>query len=167
MIAGIPLIMTLLFGYAINQDLRHLRAAVADLAGTQRSRLMALDAQATQVLDIVQSVSSAKALEDLLVRGEISVGILIPHDFERRVAHRDRPAAQLLVDGGDPIVLLIMTPIHTVELMVGKVVPYVVIGYVQVSLILLLGWLLFDVPIRGSLADLYLDTGAFVSRSSP
>ena len=43
----------LLFGYAINQDVRHLRAAVADQAGTQRARWLAQDAQATQVVDVV------------------------------------------------------------------------------------------------------------------
>ena len=66
MIAGIPLMMTLLFGYAINQDVRHLRAAVADMAGTQRSRELAADAQATQVVDIVRRASSPADLEHLL-----------------------------------------------------------------------------------------------------
>src|SRR4030095_5945120 len=41
--------------------------------------------------------------ERMLVRGEIAVGILIPPDFEQRVARRDRPPAQLLVDGAGPI----------------------------------------------------------------
>jgi ABC-2 type transport system permease protein len=52
--------------------------------------------------------------------------------------------------------LLIATPIRTSELMLAKIVPYVLIGLVQVSLILALGQLLFDVPIRGSLVDVYL-----------
>ena len=247
MIAGIPLMMTLLFGYAINQDIRHLRAGVADLSGTQRGRWLAADAQATQVVDLVRRAGSARELEALLARGEISVGILIPPDLEARLARRDRPAAQLLVDGGDPIVLgaaraltqlpapasgigrsapgsqigrsapsplfelrafynperrsavhivpgicgvilaltmvlftaiaivrerergnlelLITTPVQSAELMVGKILPYVAIGYVQISLILGLGVLLFDLPIRGSLADLYAASGAFVVAS--
>jgi ABC-2 type transport system permease protein len=238
MIAGIPLMMTLLFGYAINQDIRHLRAGVADLSGTQRGRWLAADAQATQVIDLVQRAGSARELETLLRRGEISVGLLIPADLEERLVRRDRPAAQLLVDGGDPIVLgaaraltqlpapgrgaphaapsplfevrafynperrsavhivpglcgviltltmvlftataivrerergnlelLITTPVQTAELMVGKILPYVAIGYVQISLILLVGVLLFDLPIRGSLADLYAAAAAFVGAS--
>lgn len=51
---------------------------------------------------------------------------------------------------------LITTPIHSVELMIGKVVPYMVVGYVQVTIALLVGVLVFGVPIRGSLAALYL-----------
>jgi len=237
MIAGIPLMMTLLFGYAINQDIRHLRAGVADLSGTQHARWLAADAEATQVIDLVHRVGSARELEALLVRGDISVGILIPPDLEARLGRRDRPAAQLLVDGGDPIVLgaaraltalplgratgrtvpaaafevrayynperrsavhivpgicgvilaltmvlftaiaivrerergnlelLIATPVQSIELMAGKILPYIAIGYVQISLILGLGVLLFDLPVRGSLVDFYAAAGAFVIAS--
>jgi ABC-2 type transport system permease protein len=237
MIGGIPLMMTLLFGYAINQDVRHLRAAVADSAGTQASRALAADAQATQVIDIVRRAQSPGELEQLLLRGEISVGILIPSDFERRAARGQRPLAQLLVDGSDPIVfgaarglaelpafsngappgaaatfalrpyfnperrspvhivpglcgviltltkvlftaialvrerergnleLLITTPVRPVELMVGKILPFIAIGYVQVTLILSLGRLLFDVPFLGSPLDLALGAGVFVAAS--
>ncbi|MGI9471156.1 MAG: ABC transporter permease [Rubripirellula sp.] len=46
--------------------------------------------------------------------------------------------------------LLIATPVRTVELMLGKLAPYVVIGMVQMGIILWLGWLLFQVPVAGS-----------------
>lgn len=52
--------------------------------------------------------------------------------------------------------LLITTPVRTTELMLAKILPYVLIGLIQVSLILMLGHLLFKVPIRGSLFDVYL-----------
>ena len=51
--------------------------------------------------------------------------------------------------------LLIATPITRSELMIGKVLPYVAIGLVQVTLVLLLGAWLFQVPLRGSLLDAY------------
>jgi ABC-2 type transport system permease protein len=239
MVVGIPVMQTLLFGYAINQDIRHLRAAVADQSGGQRARFLVADAQASQVVDVVAQVATAEALEDLLRRGEVSVGIFVPADFERRIQQGERAAAQLLVDGSDPIVLqaartltalplrlperaapaaarpppqsfelrpfynperrsavqivpgiigviltmtmtlftavaivrerergnlelLITTPVRTPELMVGKIVPYMAIGLLQVTLVLGVGSLLFRVPIRGSLFDLYLASGVFV-----
>ena len=51
--------------------------------------------------------------------------------------------------------LLIATPLTSTELMLGKVVPYVLIGLVQTTVILALGRWLFGVPIRGSLLDVY------------
>ena len=58
--------------------------------------------------------------------------------------------------------LLITTPVLSFELMIGKIVPYIFIGYIQISIILLLGVSLFDVPVRGTLLDFYLGAGVFV-----
>lgn len=50
---------------------------------------------------------------------------------------------------------LTTTPLRAIEIVVGKIVPYILVGYAQVTVALLLGILLFHVPIRGSLALLY------------
>jgi ABC-2 type transport system permease protein len=50
---------------------------------------------------------------------------------------------------------LVVTPISRLGLMLGKVLPFSVVGFVQMSVVLLLGYVLFDVPIRGSLPLLY------------
>jgi ABC-2 type transport system permease protein len=57
---------------------------------------------------------------------------------------------------------LIVTPIDRTSLMLGKIVPFLLVGYVQITVILLLGRLLFHVPIRGSLPLLYLLAFPFV-----
>ncbi len=235
MVFGLPVMQLLLFGYAINQDVRHLSAGVADLADTHLSRALVADAEASQVIDIVSRAHSAEALEQLLQSGEVVVGIYIPRDFERRVERGRRPSAQLLVDGSDPIVLssaqlltelpveqkaqrqpsqptfevrayynperrssaqivpgligviltmtmtlftavaivrerergnlefLITTPVRTIELMIGKILPYIAVGMLQVTLVLIIGSLLFDVPIRGSLLEIYEASLIFVT----
>jgi ABC-2 type transport system permease protein len=58
---------------------------------------------------------------------------------------------------------LLSTPALPVEVMTGKLVPYVVIGLVQVTLILLAARYLFDVPMHGSLALLYLAVLLFIA----
>lgn len=57
---------------------------------------------------------------------------------------------------------LIASPLRPYELMVGKILPYVVIGLVDVVLILLLGVLWFHVPLRGSLLLLMLSSTIFL-----
>src|SRR6266851_5098042 len=104
-IVGVPLIQMLLFGYAINTDVRHLRAGVADLAKTQRARFLVAAAQASQVVDVVAQVPGPVDLERLMRGGKISVGIVIPADFERRLLRNEAPMAQLMVDSSDPVVL--------------------------------------------------------------
>lgn len=229
MIFGMPLMQIILFGYAINTDVRNLRTAVADEADTHLSRDFVARLNATQVTDIHLRVDTVAQLEDLMRGGEVSIGIAIPPDFDRRVADDTRAAVHILVDGSDPTIagiadqlrnlplkfdtmmlperegvievrayynperrtpvniipgligvilmmtmmmftavaivrerergnleLLINTPVTSAELMVGKVLPYIFIGLVQLAVILIVGDLLFAVPVRGSVLDLYL-----------
>ena len=57
---------------------------------------------------------------------------------------------------------LIATPVRRGELMLGKILPYVLVGHIQVALILALGALLFDVPLQGSLVELGFGAAAFI-----
>jgi ABC-2 type transport system permease protein len=123
MIVGLPVIQLMLFGYAINTDVRHLRAGVADEANTQVSRRLVDDAEASQVLDVVTRVESPRVLEELLRDGKIAVGIAIPRDFERRLALRDRAPAQLLVDGSDPALLMASRGIANLPIAVRNLPP--------------------------------------------
>jgi ABC-2 type transport system permease protein len=236
MIVGIPLMQMLLFGYAINFDVRNLRAAVVDEARSSLSREYVAALEASGVVAFGAPSAGVPELRRRMDAGEISVGIHIPHDFERRVLDRSRPAAQLMVDGSEPMVdsvargltavplpgrdgsyagtvpllelrteynperrtavqivpaligvihnmtmmiftaaavvrerergnleLLITTPIRSSELMAGKLLPYVAIGLVQVTLVLTVGSMLFDVPVNGRLLDLYLAALLFIA----
>jgi len=58
---------------------------------------------------------------------------------------------------------LIVSPVRRVELVLGKILPYTVIGYVQMTLILLAGRLVFDVPLVGSLQLLYALAFLFIA----
>jgi ABC-2 type transport system permease protein len=60
---------------------------------------------------------------------------------------------------------LIVTPISRIELMLGKLTPFVLVGYVQMTVILLIGHYVFDVPIRGSVPLLYAIALPFVVAS--
>jgi ABC-2 type transport system permease protein len=57
---------------------------------------------------------------------------------------------------------LVVTPIGKTSLMLGKILPFVLVGYMQMSVVLLLGRLLFHIPVRGSVLLLYAITLAFI-----
>lgn len=218
MIIGIPTLQLVLFGYAINMDVRNLDAAVLDQSNTARSRELVAAMGASQVLNLRYSLSSPAQLQELLRQGKINLALVLPRDFERRLEQADRPALQIVVDGSDQVVqsaarqlaafplpgrahndvnsievlnlynpqrlapvntvpgligviltmtmvmftaialvrerergnmeMLITTPMSPWELTLGKVLPFVAIGLLQASLVLLLGKLLFAVPLR-------------------
>jgi len=58
---------------------------------------------------------------------------------------------------------LIATPVRRGELMVGKILPYLLVGHVQVLLILTLGAVLFEVPLQGSLLELGAGAAVFIA----
>jgi len=57
---------------------------------------------------------------------------------------------------------LLATPVRPIEVMLGKIAPYVVMGYVQLGVILIAAWLLFEVPMLGSYALLMSTIGLFM-----
>src|SRR5450755_1494899 len=58
---------------------------------------------------------------------------------------------------------LLSMPIRPVEIMFGKIIPYVLVGFIQASLIVGIGVLLFGVPVRGSLLLLALLSTLFIT----
>ena len=60
---------------------------------------------------------------------------------------------------------MIVTPLKNYELMLGKIIPYIVLGYLQISVALLVASLIFKVPIRGNLLELYILTLFFITAS--
>jgi ABC-2 type transport system permease protein len=237
MIIGVPVMQMLLFGYAINTDVRNLTSAVADQSNSHLSRQFIAELGQTQVLKLAYAVDTPQELEHLLQAGKISIGVFIPPDFERRSFDTSRAAVHVLVDGVDPTMigvanqlrnmpvrfdtiagkppsvdnieirpyfnperrssvfvipgligiiltltmmlftavavvrerehgnleLLINTPVSTTQLMVGKVVPYIFIGVIQLALILAIGRVLFAVPVHGSIFQLYLAASVFIA----
>lgn len=61
--------------------------------------------------------------------------------------------------------LLITTPVSSLELMIAKIVPYIFVGLLQVVIVLSLGHWIFQVPINGSLLDIFLGSLVFISAS--
>jgi ABC-2 type transport system permease protein len=100
MIVGIPVMQLLLFGYAINTNLRDLSAGIADQSRTAASRALVMDIVATGVVTPTREAATPQELVQAMRRGEISIGVVISPDYERRRAE-GREAVQIFVDGSD------------------------------------------------------------------
>jgi ABC-2 type transport system permease protein len=250
MAIALPVMQIVLFGYAINTDVRHIPTVVFDEDGSADSRDLAATLVATRFYDIVGQVRSYEEIERALRGGRARVALVVPPRFSSDL-RRGRPArVQLVVDGSDPqtvasaidaatgvvgarsaalgverlarsglpaglaapglsiepatwynpelrtavfvvpglvgIILtmtmimltamgiarerergtleqLVVSPVGRVELMIGKIVPYVGIGYLQMTLILVVGVTVFRTPFVGSVALLYLLALLFIA----
>jgi ABC-2 type transport system permease protein len=248
MMVGIPVMQLLLFGFAINTDVRHMPTLVYDQDQSRESRDLVQRLVVTGFYDVVGQVHDYEEIARALRQGSAHVALVIPPRFGEAMRAGKPTRAQLVVDGSDPqtvasatntalslgsawsvdlaeltarargqlarplplsiepttwynpelktaiyvvpglvgVILtmtmimftamaivrerergtleqLIVSPVGRVELIVGKILPYIAIGYVQMSLILLAGRLVFQVPLQGSLALLYGLASAFIA----
>lgn len=240
-----PLVQLLLFGYAIQTDVKHIPTVVYDQSLSAESREMIDAFQASGYFNITQVADNYRQVTEMIDSGQVKVGIIFMPDFARQLARGESAAVQVLVDASDsmvsnsaiatansigmlksqqviaqktgvtqapydirvrpwynpdgitayymvPAILgiivtmtmvmltsmaivrerergtleqLLVTPIKSHELIIGKVIPYIAMGYLQITVALLVAALVFDVPIRGSLLQLYLLTLFFITAS--
>ncbi|TCL62297.1 ABC-2 type transport system permease protein [Hydrogenispora ethanolica] len=250
MMVALPIVQLLLFGFAINTDVKHLTTVVFDQSLQQESRDLLNSFTASGYFDIRYVAGNFDEVNRRIERGDAKVGIIIPPDFTPDLKHGRSAAVQVIVDATDTmasssaisaaqvigqlksqeilvkriqslvgrgvsqaydirirpwynpdfisafymvpgicgIILtmtmvmitamaivrerergtleqLIVTPLKSFELMLGKIIPYVLVGYVQITLALMVGILVFDLPIRGSVGLLYLLTSFFIVAS--
>jgi ABC-2 type transport system permease protein len=256
LMVGIPALQLVLFGYAIDMDVRHVPTAVLDRSQSAESRKLLGELEATQTFALVREAVDENEAVRLLESSQVGAVIVVPADFARDF-HRNRGAlVSILADASDPTVartialtaqgfaqaisrrmvtfadapgdrlapgiaedlvrperirvevlplynpehrtavfvvpglvgviltmtmmlftalavvrerergtfeFLIATPVRRGEVMLGKILPYLIVGLVQVGIVLALGVLLFDVPIVGSLWQLGLGALPFLA----
>lgn len=232
MILVIPLFQLLLFGYAINDQPRHLPAAVLVQENTVFARSVLAALRNSAYFDLTATARTPAELDDMLRRGTVQFAITIPGDFTRRVIRGRDPQILVEADASDPaatgpataalaglpaqalqrdltglpaargqitapfqvvihnrynpdsitaynvvpgllgVILsltlvmmtalavtrerergtmefLLSTPVEPLEVMAGKLAPYVIVGALQTLIVLILARLLFNVPMQG------------------
>ena len=232
----IPVILLLLFGFAVTFDVDHLKLAVVDPGKASLGRQVRASLDATDTFDLVAEPEDPREVAGLLDSGEVDVVVVLPTRMMSKLATGRRPAIQALVNGSDstiatraevylsvalantmtrlsrdfaaarpemrpavgvvlePRVLynpalesrnffvpglmviiimlvavmvtsmavvrerergtleqLVVSPVQPVELMIGKMIPYGLITFLDVLLVLAVGYLVFGVEIKGSL----------------
>src|SRR5438094_9873517 len=103
MMVGVPVLQLLVFGYAIQTDVRNLPAVVLDESRTPTSRELIAAFQNTGNFRIVAYVDGRDALDGWIARGDAQAAIAIPHDFPRDLARGTTATIQVIVDASDPL----------------------------------------------------------------
>jgi len=98
---AVPLVLLLLFGYAISFDVRRIRLAVDDRDGSAAGRELIRAFVASDYFRLVAPVSGPDAAARALDRGTASAVLVLPHDLGRDLARGVPVDVQLLVDGAD------------------------------------------------------------------
>jgi ribosome-dependent ATPase len=97
----LPMMQMILFGYAINFDVKHIQSVVVDLDNTPDSRQYLEQLRATQYIDYVAYAKTPQKAADMLKKGSARVGVTIPEGFARTLKEGGNPQVSVMVDGSD------------------------------------------------------------------
>jgi ABC-2 type transport system permease protein len=247
MALAVPLMMLLLFGYALSLDVDRIPTVIYDADRSAQSRDLVARFEGSRFFRIVAYAESDRAIEEAIDRGECLIGVWVPKDFSRELARGELSPVQLLVDGSDSntasialgyvrgmlgdysanlrasaiekrgagqflpaidprirvwynpelasknyiipgliavilmiiaalltsltiarefelgnLELLMSTPLRPAEIVLGKMSAYFSLGIADALIAGLVGVFVFDVPLRGSIADLSAVTCLFL-----
>jgi ABC-2 type transport system permease protein len=101
MLLGLPTVMLLMYGYAINFDVRHVALALRDLDKSQASRELVAEFTNSSYFDVVRDVAAGDDLDRLTERRVAKAVLLLPEGFSRTLARGGTAGVQLLLDGAD------------------------------------------------------------------
>jgi ABC-2 type transport system permease protein len=244
----VPLVQIIVFGYAVNTDVKHIATAIYDLDNSVPSRELAARLEQSGYFDIVVRVGSVDAIRDLIDHGRVKAAVQINRGFAAEIKGGRTAPVQVIIDGSDPntarIVLshavkiagrysdqlmverevrrrgaswqppelelqsrawfnenlesrnyyvpgvmaqlvmivtmmlsamsvvrekevgtmeqIIVTPIRRWEFILGKTLPFALVGYLNVTMVTTLAAFWFNIPIRGSLLLLGTATGVYL-----
>ncbi|HEY5974254.1 MAG TPA: ABC transporter permease [Geobacteraceae bacterium] len=247
----LPALQTVIFGYAVNMDVKNIPTAILDRDNSAESRDLAAIMTSSGYFHLKERIGSDAEARRLLDKGAVRLVLDIRHGFAEKLRNGGNAPVQALLDGSDsntagvimgylsrlasaynttlqrqyaarhlgsdlrvgqvqllsrawfndnlesppfyvPAVItnilfvitmllsslaivrekeigtieqVIVTPIRKGEFILGKTLPFVLIGYIDVALISTVGALVFHVPVRGSLALLFLATTLFLMSS--
>jgi ABC-2 type transport system permease protein len=98
----IPMLLILLFGYALSLDVEHIPTAVVDHDRTPESRDFIRRLDASVYFDVVAHPPTTAALTDLLDLNRVILGIVIPPGWTADLRADRKSALQIVIDGSDP-----------------------------------------------------------------
>ncbi|HEQ71992.1 MAG TPA: ABC transporter permease [Spirochaetia bacterium] len=100
----LPLFLLIMFGYAINLDVKHIGLVVVDQDHGARSRQFLEGFSVIEYFDVVAHVPTVDDAEPYILREEAQAVIVIPPDFSRALLRNETVPVQVIVDGSNPTV---------------------------------------------------------------
>jgi ABC-2 type transport system permease protein len=98
---ALPLVMLLLFGYALTLDVDRIPTYVYDQDRTPQSRELIDQFSGSRYFQILGNINDYKTVERGIDKSTILLGLVIPHDYSRHLLAGEETDVQLLVDGSD------------------------------------------------------------------
>lgn len=102
MLFGLPIAMTLLFGFALTNEVKNAKIVVVDYAKDEASQQIIEKLKAGKEFIIEEALFSHLEIEESFRRGDIKMAIVFPGTFSSNLAHTGQAQLQVIADATDP-----------------------------------------------------------------
>lgn len=102
MLFGLPIMQIILFGFALSNEIKNAKIAILDHARDQASQQIIGKLQASEQLEIYESLLSHRQIEEAFKAGKIKMAIVFPANFNQDLLHQHAAQVQLIADASDP-----------------------------------------------------------------
>lgn len=238
---GMPVIMLLVFGYVVTNELKDVRIAVFDQSGDQYSRDIVSDILSSGYFVLDRYLKNGEEIEDAFKQGNIKMVMVFEHDFGSKLNKEHIAGIQLIADASDantanlvvnyttaiiqnyirsvndqvslPLQIeprirmvynesmegafmfvpgtmamilmivcafmtsisiarekelgtmetLLVSPLRPGHIILGKVTPYIGLSFINALAIILMGYFVFELPLRGNTGLLLMECLLFIS----
>ncbi|MCL4540434.1 MAG: ABC transporter permease [Bacteroidetes bacterium] len=97
----VPTLMLLLYGYALNFDVKHVKLGVLDESVTEESRALQEKFFSTEYFDFAGTVPDESAIDKFIQDGKAKAVLVIPHDYAKEILLGKKVDVQVLLDGAN------------------------------------------------------------------
>ena len=111
----VPVMQTIIFGYAINTQIEHIPMVVFDMDGSQQSRDLVDAFINTRRFQLVRRVHDLETFQHMITAGNAKVGMKIPPTYSGQLIRGEQAQVQVLIDGSDSQVAT--TALNTAQLL--------------------------------------------------
>lgn len=237
---GMPVMMMLLFGFALSSEVKNSQVAILDLAKDETSHKLIERLHQSQYFSVVQTIEKEADILPLFRRGKARLVVIFPANFQQDLLHTNKAQVRLIGDAADPntsnivinyassiirdyqdelfgerklpyrievesrmlynpqlkssfnfvpgvmtlilmllgammtsvsivrekengtMEVLLVSPVKPILVVISKAIPYMVLCFVDVLLILLMAYTVLDMPLRGNLVLLLAESLLFI-----
>lgn len=237
---GLPIVMMLLYGFALSNEVKNSNIAIADFAQDESSRLLIERFENSQYFTITRHIHNEAEIATLFEEGKVRMAIIFPQNFSSDLAHKHSAQVRMVGDASDPntsniiinyasaivrdyqnelinnltfpysigvetrmlynpqllssfnfvpgvmtlilmllgammtsvsivkekengtMEVLLVSPMRPIFVVISKAIPYMVLCFVDVLIILLMAYTVLGMPVRGNIALLLAESMLFI-----
>ncbi|MCP9770869.1 ABC transporter permease [Lacihabitans sp. LS3-19] len=237
---GLPIVMMLLFGFALTSEVKNSNVAILDFAKDEATQKLITRIDESEYFTVKKTLSSENEIKGEFQKGEVRLVIIFPPNFQNDLRHENKSQMRLVADASDPntanitinyasaiirdfqsdlsnnkklpytidletrmlynpqlkssfnfvpgvmtlimmllgammtsvsivkekemgtMEILLVSPMKPIMVLISKAVPYMVLCFIDIILILLMAVYILDMPIQGSIVLLLAESLLFI-----